>query len=73
MPRSRNGTANSRRSARNEIREASAKSTSVSVISARSLTLALEPEVEQPEHRPGEQPGRREEHRARHADQLQPS
>ena len=35
--------------------------------------LALEPEVEQPEHRPGEQPGRREEHRARHAQQLQPS
>ena len=40
IPSNRSGTANSRRSARNEIRDASAKSTSVSVISARSLTCS---------------------------------
>ena len=41
MPSSRSGTANSRRSARSEIRAASAKRTSVSVISASSFTCSL--------------------------------
>jgi hypothetical protein len=40
IPSSRSGTANSLCSARNEIRDASANSTSVSVISASTLTCS---------------------------------
>ena len=65
MPSSRTGTANSPRRAGSEMRDASAKRTSVSVASASSLTLAADLADRQAEHRTGQQARRREEDRRR--------